>query len=105
MGVDPELLAQMSERVRGLMAHDLEDLSRRVAGVEVQNPRVDSLTIEDIQGIEALFRDQRKGVLVTLASTLGNEGTLGQQKGVNVSCCCCTPCCSCAASEVSPFDE
>jgi len=104
MGVDPALLAQMSERVQSLNAQDLEDLSRRVAGAEVQNARVNALTIEDIQGIEALFRDQRAGVLVTLASTLGNEGTMGQQK-VSVSCCCCTPCCSCAASEPSPFDE
>jgi hypothetical protein len=105
MGVDPELLTQMSQRVQSLTAQDLQDLTRRVAGLETPNALVNALTIEDIQGIEALFRDQRKQVIVTLAASLGDQGTMGQQKDVNVSCCCCTPCCTCAAADVSPFEE
>lgn len=104
MGVDPELLAQMSRRVQSLTGRDLEDLTRRIAGVEVQNELVTSLTLEDIQGLEALFRDQRKQTLVNLAATMGDDGSIAQQK-LNVSCCCCTPCCSCAATDVSPFED
>lgn len=103
MGFDEELLRQMPQGILDMTAQDLEDYASAIAGVEVHNPKVNALTIEDMQGIEALFREQRNQALVTLASRLGDKGNV-QGGGVSVSCCCCSPCCCCAATEISPFD-
>ena len=102
MGFDEQLLRQVSPKVRELTIQDLEDFARKIAGAEVANPRVTSLTVEDMQGIEALFRDQREQALATAAMRLGDTSSLAATS-VDVSCCCCTPCCCCAATEVSPF--
>lgn len=105
MGFDPELLKQVPESVRQLTVNDLDDFARRMSGLDVRNKRVEALTIEDIQGIEALFADTKEMALVAIAGRLG-EGVgldgLGLAE-VDVSCCCCTPCCCCAATESNPF--
>jgi len=102
MGFDEQLLRQMSMRVREMTVDDLEAFAKRIAGVPTTNPRVNNLTVEDMQGIEALFKDQREQALATAAVRLGDTSTLAASS-VDVSCCCCTPCCCCAATEVSPF--
>jgi hypothetical protein len=108
MGFDKGLLEQVPEKVRGLTVHDLEDLASKMAGLPVKNPAVDSLSIHDLQGIEALFAAQKTRGLATVAAKLGDRATLeGIGRGaadVDVSCCCCTPCCCCAAAETSPFE-
>jgi len=105
MGFDPELLRTVPAVVRDLTTNDLEDLAKKLTGVEVNNPRIDRLTIEDLQGVEALFADARAKVLQHVAVDMGNTRGLASARGVDISCCCCTPCCCCAASDTSPFEE
>jgi len=105
MGFDPELLRTVPAVVRDLTTNDLEDLANKLTGVEVNNPRIDRLTIEELQGVEALFADARAKVLQHVAVDMGNTRGLASARGVDISCCCCTPCCCCAASDTSPFEE
>jgi hypothetical protein len=73
-----------------------------MAGVAQQNPNVDRLTIEDIQGIEYLFAEEKTLILSRVARQISASGNL-KATDVDVSCCCCTPCCCCAAADVDPI--
>ena len=103
MGFDDDLLKQVPASVLALSVVDLEDFGRKMAGIDVTNPRVNALTIEDIQGIEALFADSKQLALAAVANRLAAADSLGSVAEVDVSCCCCTPCCCCAAAEIDPF--
>jgi hypothetical protein len=105
MGFAKDAISQVSRQVQTLTVNDLEDLAKRMAGVDVKNSQLDSLTVEDLQGIHFLFDQQREAALVSIASRVGAGGMVGDAAAdVNVSCCCCTPCCCCAATSTHPFD-
>jgi hypothetical protein len=108
MGFSPDMLAEVPQSLMDVRVSDLEDFARKMVGFDVRNPRVNALTIEEIQGIEALFADTKEQTLATIAGRLGPEmtsiGGLGVAN-VDVSCCCCTPCCCCAATETNPFAD
>lgn len=100
MGFAKTDLEQVPEMVRGLTVNDLEDFAKRMAGLPTRNETVAKLSVEDIQGIEYLFA-QEKSAILTRVATQG--ATLSAAASVDVSCCCCTPCCCCAATETHPF--
>jgi len=87
--------------VQDLSVSDLEDFAKKMAGLPSTNPNVDRLTIEDIQGIEYLFAEEKSLVLTRVATQISNGGL--KASDVDVSCCCCTPCCCCAAADVDPI--
>jgi len=92
MGFDKEALARVPEGVLSLTVSDLDDFAKKMVGLEIRNPRVDSLTLEEIQGIEFLFTDNKEQVLATVASKLREGGEFAAAaESVDVSCCCCTP--------------
>jgi hypothetical protein len=104
MGFDRELLAQVSPKVLDLTVSDLNDLAKKFVGIDVKNDAVNSMTIEDLQGMEALFADAKTRILQNVAGSIGDMGNVTNLVSVDVSCCCCTPCCCCAASDTSPFE-
>jgi len=71
MGFDKTLLRQVSPKVAALSVADLEDLGRRFAGVPVENSTIDGLSVEDIQGLDELFRDQKAQALADIAGRVG----------------------------------
>lgn len=105
MGFDGTLLKQVSSKVAALSVSDLEDLGKRFAGLPVENRNIDGLTVDDIQGLDELFRDQKEQALADIAGRVGASPIGGQRDlaEVDVSCCCCTPCCCCAATETNPL--
>jgi hypothetical protein len=102
MGFEERDLRQVPRAVQDLTVSDLEDFAKKMAGVGTTNPAIERLTIEDIQGIEYLFAEEKNLVLARVASQLTNVGSLAASD-VDVSCCCCTPCCCCAAADVDPL--
>jgi hypothetical protein len=102
MGFEERDLRQVPRAVRDLTVADLEDFARKMAGVGTTNPNVERLTIEDVQGIEYLFAEEKNLVLSRVASQISAVGNL-KATDVDVSCCCCTPCCCCAAADVDPI--
>jgi hypothetical protein len=108
MGFDPGVLSQVPPKVLDLTDLDLQDLATKVAGGTTTNPRVNSLNIQDLQGIEYIFKDYREQKLATIASSIGDTQSLAAQAVIgaewSISCCCCTPCCCCAAVDMNPFE-
>lgn len=100
MGFAKVDLEQVPEKVRYLTVNDLEDFAKRMSGLPTQNSTVAKLSIEDIQGIEYLFAQEKSAILTRVAA---QGATLAADTSVDVSCCCCTPCCCCAATETHPF--
>lgn len=100
MGFAKRDLEQVPDRVRDLSVNDLEDFAKRMAGLPTRNPVVEKLSVEDIQGIEFLFAQEKNAILARVAT---QGATLAAAASVDVSCCCCTPCCCCAATETQPF--
>lgn len=100
MGFSPRDLEQVPETVRALTVADLNDFSRKMAGVPQNNPVVNRLTIKDIQGIEFLFGTTKQAALVRVAASSATDLA---DLSIDVSCCCCTPCCCCAAADMEPF--
>ena len=101
MGFAKEDLEQVPDTVRALTVNDLEDFAKRMAGLPTQNKAVARLTVEDIQGIEFLFAQEKSAILTRVAAS--GATSLAADTSVDVSCCCCTPCCCCAATETHPF--
>lgn len=95
--------AKATPRVRELDIQDLNDLATKFHGHEVDNPKVQALTLEDIQSIEEVF----SGAKEEGARRAQREGLPGptpeEPIDWSISSCCCTPCCCCAAAEVDPF--
>jgi hypothetical protein len=106
MGFHKDLLALVPPTVQALSVQDLHDMATRFSGSPVQNAKINALSIQEIQSIEVLFRDARNQALAA-AATVMVAGSQAQLNDVNidVSCCCCTPCCSCAATDVHPFEN
>jgi hypothetical protein len=102
MGFEEKDLRQVPRAVQDLSVTDLEDFAKKMAGVTQFNPNVERLTIEDIQGIEYLFAEEKNLILTRVASQISATGSL-KATDVDVSCCCCTPCCCCAAADVDPI--
>ena len=102
MGFEDRDVRQVSRTVQDLTVADLEDFAKHMAGVGTQNPVIERLTIEDVQGIEYLFAEEKSLVLSRVASQISAVGNL-KATDVDVSCCCCTPCCCCAAADVDPI--
>ena len=102
MGFEDRDLKQVSRTVQALTVSDLEDFAQQMSGVGTKNPVVERLTIEDIQGIEYLFAEEKNLALSRVASQITSVGNLAATD-VDVSCCCCTPCCCCAAADVDPM--
>jgi hypothetical protein len=102
MGFEDRDLRQVSRTVQDLTVSDLEDFAKQMSGVGTQNPVVERLTIEDVQGIEYLFAEEKNLILSRVASQITTVGSL-KATDVDVSCCCCTPCCCCAAADVDPI--
>jgi hypothetical protein len=102
MGFEDRDLRQVSKTVQALTVADLEDFAKQMSGVGTKNPVVERLTIEDVQGIEFLFAEEKNLVLSRVATQISAAGNLAATN-VDVSCCCCTPCCCCAAADVDPI--
>jgi hypothetical protein len=101
MGFEDRDLRQVPRAVQDLSVSDLEDFAKKMAGIDQTNPNVDRLTIEDVQGIEYLFAEEKNLVLTRISSQIAAGGL--KASDVDVSCCCCTPCCCCAAADVDPI--
>ena len=97
-----EALRRATPKVRELQVKDLNDLARRVQGVDVINPKLDDLKIEDIKSLESAFSEYKANKLKKVER--GEEKIPGEEEIFDDwSCCCCTPCCCCAAADVDPF--
>ncbi|HEX8092721.1 hypothetical protein [Jatrophihabitans sp.] len=90
-------------RAGDLTVKDLNDLAAEFSGVATSNPKVKSLTIEDLNSVEAVFYDVKMNAAKAARDNAASGGTEQAPIFDNWSCCCCTPCCSCAATETSPF--
>jgi hypothetical protein len=90
-------------RAGDLTVKDLNDLAAEFSGVATSNPKVSSLTIEDLNSVEAVFYDVKMNAAKAARESSASGGTEQAPIFDNWSCCCCTPCCSCAATETSPF--
>jgi hypothetical protein len=86
-------------RAGDLTVKDLNDLAAEFSGITTNNSRVAELTIEDLNSIEAVFYE----VKMKAAQSTREAQAEGAPIFDNWSCCCCTPCCSCAATETDPF--
>jgi len=108
MGFDQEVLRAIPQKILTLTDLDLQDLATKVSTGTSNNPKVNSLTIQELQGIEYIFKDYREQKLATIASSIGDAQSLGAQSDFgaewSVSCCSCTPCCCCAAVDMNPFE-
>lgn len=88
-------------RASGLTVKDLNDLAAEFSGVATSNQVVKSLSLEDLNSLEAVFTE----VKIQTAKAAREAAASGAAApDVNVSCCSCTPCCCCAAAETAPFD-
>jgi hypothetical protein len=97
-----ENVQKATPKVRELRVKDLNDLARRLQGVDVRNPNIDDLGVEDYQSIEEVFQGYKRQLLER--AQRGEQVVPGEEEIFdNWSCCCCTPCCCCAAAEVDPF--
>jgi hypothetical protein len=99
---DESILRDVNPKVLDLTIQDLTDLADELAGLDSHNPSVKSLRAEDLQDIEAIFYESR--VRAFRGRGGARPGEVQAEIFDNWSCCCCTPCCSCAASETDPFD-
>jgi hypothetical protein len=102
-----------SELVRGMTPADLHDMEIAFTTLEPsKNPKIGQLKSEDLQSIENLFAEYRQAVIANFtgfprleSSVRSGHLQLAARAGSSC-CCCCTPCCSCscAATEVHPFE-
>ena len=102
-----------SQLVRGMTPSDLHDMEIAFTTLKPsENPKIQELNSQDLQTIENLFAEYRQAVIAnfqgfpTLQKTVrGGDLQLSAAEGASC-CCCCTPCCSCscAATEVEPFE-
>jgi hypothetical protein len=97
-----ENLRKATPKVRELRVKDLNDLARKLHGLDVRNPTVDDLSVEDYRSIEEVFQGYKQQLLER--AERGENVVPGEEEIFdNWSCCCCTPCCCCAAADVDPF--
>jgi hypothetical protein len=97
-----DALRRATPKVRELRVKDLNDLARRLQGVDVMNPSLDDLQIEDLRSLEDAFQGYKQSLLEQ--AERGEVKIPGEEEIFdNWSCCCCTPCCCCAAADVDPF--
>lgn len=86
---------EVPEDIKDVTVQDLNDLALRLAKLPVHNERVKNMPTKQIQEIEDVFKNF-KGNVEAQVQSRGLEAA-----DVSVSCCCCTPCCSCAATDLS----
>jgi len=98
MSLGEDALKRANDTVRTLTVKDLNDLAAEFAGVDTRNKTVSDLSFEDLRNLEEVFMDFKLEVAERAALDPGF--TLA---AVDVSCCCCTPCCSCASSQTEPL--
>lgn len=94
--VDRETLSRMP-KVAGLTVRDLNDLASEFSGIPTNNPVVKELSLEDIQDMEGVFYEFK----LAAGKELAARGGVEQLTSVDVSCCCCTPCSCCAATDMT----
>ena len=105
LGADANVTVEPTSRAGSLSVKDLNDLAAEFSGVPSNNPAVTALTIEDLNSIEAVFFDVKMNAAKAAREASASGAPDGAPIFDNWSCCCCTPCCSCAASDPSPFDD
>jgi hypothetical protein len=84
LGLDATQIARLSAPAKLLVKIDLVSMAHKKETANTKN-----LSITDIFSIEEAFRDFRP-----VATHMGN-----------VSCCTCTPCCSCSAAAIGVGSE
>jgi hypothetical protein len=92
-------LLKKNPKVASLTVKDLDDLAAAFQGVQSANGKVASLSIDDMQDLEGIFLEYKQNAARELTGMSAEEVSAEW----SVSCCCCTPCCSCAATEIEPI--
>lgn len=109
MGFSRDKLAKVPDKVKNLTVADLNDMAKMFGGEgRVRNPRIQSLSAEDLKSIDDLFGEYRNEVLSTFSDKpdlgAGFSATGELEAEWSIGSCCCSPCCCCAATEIDPFE-
>jgi hypothetical protein len=106
-GMNPKVFKKATPRVQELTIEDLQLLERVSYGSASPAGVVAELDEQDLRSLDDAFREAKDEVTRTLAKRLKQGETLTPEEQEifnNWSCCCCTPCCCCAAADVDPFE-